>query len=144
MKDTLIYIASCIRKVRSQLGSSCTDNIDEAIESDIEASTKKLCSKCGGEADPNFRVCRIDDCGGKLIKQTSKAYNNEPMEVDMGAGYKEFEQVLPNTTCKTEEPDFLNPNSFQNLILILQNIGYRAGIKQYGVVREWLPVECDG
>ena len=43
------------------------------------------------------------------------------------------------------EPDFLNPNSYENIIHVIQAIGIRAGIKQYGNgSREWLMVECDG
>ena len=47
--------------------------------------------------------------------------------------------------CKVGEPDFLNLNSYKNIIHLLQNIGIRSGIKHCGTGnREWLFVECDG
>ena len=43
------------------------------------------------------------------------------------------------------EPDFHNPNSFENISVILRNLGVRAGITNYGGKdREWLLLEVDG
>lgn len=42
------------------------------------------------------------------------------------------------------DPVFVNPNSFENLILVLRHIGKTAGVKRYGGNdREWLTVCCD-
>ena len=43
------------------------------------------------------------------------------------------------------DPVFVNPNSFQNLALVLRHIGKVAGIKRYGgSEREWLIICIDG
>ena len=47
---------------------------------------------------------------------------------------------------KVGEPDFPDPNKYLTIIHPLQNIGIRAGIKQYvpDSFKEWLFVECNG
>ena len=43
------------------------------------------------------------------------------------------------------EPELLNPNTYENIALILRNIGKNAGIKRYGgETRSWQFTECDG
>ena len=52
---------------------------------------------------------------------------------------------VPKIEYQTGEPDFLNPNGYNNIVQILQGIGERGGIKQYNSGDlEWLFVECDG
>ena len=52
--------------------------------------------------------------------------------------------LLPIISCKAGEPDLLNPNSCHNIIQVIQSIGIKAGIKQYGTGdRKWLMLECD-
>ena len=48
------------------------------------------------------------------------------------------------TTMRMGEPIFLNPCSFDALVLVLRDIGRQAGVRRYGGTREWLPVMCDG
>ena len=88
------------------------------------------------------------NCGGKLQKQT---LNFKDYQEDIGQNfnsYQSFESLpskLPNIDCMTGEPEFLNPNGYNNIVQVLQSIGLRSGIKQYGEEeREWLFVECDG
>ena len=58
--------------------------------------------------------------------------------------FDEFKTSLPDIICNAGEPDFINPNSYDSIIQVIQNIGVRAGIKQYGGDMEWIFVECDG
>ena len=44
----------------------------------------------------------------------------------------------------TGEPDFLIPNSYENIASILRNIGEHFGISRYGIDKHWLYLECDG
>ena len=67
------------------------------------------------------------------------------INVDPYHSFAEHQPFLPNIKCETGEPDFINPNGYHNIIQVIQAIGIRAGIKQYGNgAREWLLVECDG
>ena len=104
---------------------------------------KKICVECGCETDESCRVCH--NCGGRVIKETV-----EPPKFAMDdefSPYKcfeSFQSFLPDINCNASEPDFVSPNSYATIIQVIQNIGIRVGIKQYGELREWLFVECDG
>ena len=99
--------------------------------------------ECGCETYESYRVCH--NCGGSVIKETV-----EPPKLSLDdefSPYKcfeSFQSFLPDINCNAGEPDFVNPNSYATIIQLIQNIGIRAGIKQYGGLREWLFVECDG
>ena len=54
--------------------------------------------------------------------------------------FAEIKSSNPNISCKVGEP-----SSYKDIIFVIQSIGQRAGVKQYGgEEREWLFVECDG
>ena len=56
-----------------------------------------------------------------------------------------FPATLPDVSCRVGELDFINPNGYFNIIQVLQSIGIKAGIQQYGCgTKEWMFVECDG
>ena len=44
------------------------------------------------------------------------------------------------------EPDLCNPNSYENVCLILRNLGHRAGIKKYNEAgnKQWIYLEVVG
>ena len=58
--------------------------------------------------------------------------------------FESFQSFLPDINCNAGEPDFVNPNSYATIIQVIQKIEIRAGIMQYGGVREWVFVDCDG
>ena len=59
--------------------------------------------------------------------------------------YSNHKCLLPTIPCKAGKPDLLNPNSWHNIIQVIQSIGIKAGIKQCGTGdRKWLMLECDG
>ena len=66
------------------------------------------------------------------------------MDTGFSAVFESFQSFLSDINCNSGEPDFVNPNSYATIIQVIPNIGIRAGIKQYGAVREWVFVEFDG
>lgn len=143
--------SSCLQESRDCFVSKCMqtvtldehgkDSIDNALEIALESNSEKACVDCGCEADPSFRICR--NYGEVLIKPTV-AVKVENFCIDTFESFEQVEAQCPSVCFSAGEPDFVNPNSFITIIQILQNIGCRAGIKQYGGSREWLIVECDG
>lgn len=137
------FIKSCIKSVWQEHNKKATDFIDEYLKEKKEYESAKKCIECGCEADLTYRICR--SCGGKVIKEAvelpslSKDNQFSPYKC-----FDEFKASLPNIKCNAGEPDFINPNSYEAIVQVIQNIGSRAGIKQYGGEREWLFVECDG
>ena len=137
-------LSVCIEKVKEQVDKqSNIDDIDAIIHRQAAANSEKICVACGCEADPSFRICR--NCGGKLMKPTQETLDIEDASLRISASFSDFQSTCPKSECVTGEPDFINPNSYKNIIQVLQNIGFRAGIEQYsGGTRKWLIVECDG
>ena len=128
--------------IKQHSGNS-DDFIDVFLQEKKLADSQKACASCGCESDMDYRVCR--NCGGKTVKETVTPPNlvNE-IDISPYKSFESFPSSLPNITCKTGEPDFLNPNSYNTIVQVIQNIGFRAGIKQYGGNKEWLFIECDG
>ena len=58
------------------------------------------------------------------------------MDTGFSAVFESFQSFLSDINCNSAEPDFVNPNSYATIIQVIPNIGIRAGIKQYGAVRE--------
>ena len=139
------FLDYCINVVQQQCKNGSTDFIDKILQKKSKIDSEKICCNCGCEADITYRVCR--NCGGVLDRcNLTKGQSNEPcLQYDPYISFSDVKPFLPDTTCFVGEPDFINPNSFKNLIQIIQNIGVRAGIKQYGgSAREWVFIECDG
>ena len=71
--------------------------------------------------------------------------NAEEIDIDPHASFSQYNSKLPNVSCQTREPDFINPNVYHNIIQVIQAIGFRSGIRQYGQGNwEWLMIECNG
>lgn len=137
------FIESCLKIVQKQHNQSQFDDIDFTVQRKKEVSNEKKCITCGCEADITYRVCR--SCGGSVIREnveTPQLLLSD--QVSPYDSFLNFKSSLPKLVCKTGEPDFINPNSYSTIIQVIQNIGIRAGIKQYGGEREWLFIECDG
>ena len=136
------FIADCISLILKQHNSHPFDNINKYNESIKEASKEKICLDCGCEAYVAFKVCR--NCRGKLSRKNIQ----EVVSQTTINPYSNFDKndYSKDIDLKEGEPDFLNPNSYLTIIQLLQNIGIRAGIKQYvpDSFKEWLFVECNG
>jgi len=93
-------------------------------------------------------VCRNPNCGGKVVKEELDFLmytNSDYLNIDPYQAFNEIPARLPDIKCMTGEPEFVNPNGYHNIVQVLQAIGERSGIIQYGKgQREWLFVECDG
>ena len=123
-----------------------TDFIDDLINAKVSSTLYKECVDCGGANDATYRVCR--NCKGPLkVPVVPIKYPNEMSDGKYDA-YKHFNFPINTNDVEVHvgEPDFLNPNSFQNIATILDNIGKRAEINKYcpSGKRQWLFMENDG
>lgn len=142
------FIQKCIETVLKQ----CHRNGKSFIDSMIREGTmlkSEICLQCGYESHTSYRICRsiIDDvqCGGKLTSSKLDEPDQLPAtDINPYESFNFAETLTPGTNCTTGEPDFLNPNSYQNIINVIQNICSREGVKQYGGTKEWIFVKCDG
>ena len=140
------FISSRIRTVTQQHKSADIDVIDELVEGVRKSKCEKICSDCGARNYAKLRMC--SNCQGHLRKapfDPNLLCSGEP-PVNL---YESFSCDVNQNEVKTVicagEPDFVNPNSYENISQILRNLGRRAGIKQYGgTEREWLLLESDG
>ena len=104
---------------------------------------QKICVECGYKTDGSYCLCC--NCGGSVIKEAL-----EPPKLSMDTEFlsykffESFESFLPDINYNAGEPHFVYLNSYATITQVIQSIGIRAGIKQYGGVREWVFVECDG
>ena len=121
-----------------------TDSIDEVVNKRLEAILQKNCIECGAPNDPSYRSCR--NCSGPLrapavnIDVPNKSTNYDPYS------HFNFDVNKCNSTVQVGEPDMVNPNSFENIATIIENIGRRSGIAKYSEEsnRQWLFLENDG
>ena len=124
------------------------DTIEQIVCDEKEFGEQKVCVVCGCQNDLSYRICRNPDCGGTVVQEKlhfSKYSNTDYLTVNPYQAFDEVPGKLPKIKCKTGEPEFINPNGYHNIIQVLQSIGERWGIKQYGNgKREWIFVECDG
>ena len=136
-------LEQCITIVHKEHQTDEEDFIDQYLKREKQSLSEKTCMNCGCEADITFRVCR--NCSGKVVKNTPETPNFPKLNIDIYKSFEQYKSKPNNIKCTVGEPDFVNPNSFQSIIQVIQNIGVRAGITQYGGnSREWLLIECDG
>jgi len=97
-----------------------------------EIETQKRCLKCGCESDPLYRICR--NCGGQVAREAPPKLPSDfcDYKANLYSSFEEFSSSLPDVKFKTGEPDFIDPNGYENIIQVLQAIGFQRGIKQYG------------
>jgi len=80
-------------------------------------------------------VCRNPNCGGKVVKEELDFLmytNSDYLNIDPYQAFNEIPARLPDIKCMTGEPEFVNPNGYHNIVQVLQAIGERSGIIQYG------------
>ena len=138
------FLSECITIVNAQISHELHEYlIDERLKQLEVIAARKVCTWCKQTTNQlEQRICRI--CGGKLVREASKD-NEEHINIEPYASFVKQENSIPHIECMAGEPDFLNPSGYENVIIVLQAIGKRAGIKHYGSgTREWLFVECDG
>ena len=140
------FINECIETLLKQHNfKDSNDSIDLLLKERAEIENQKRCLKCGCESDPSYRTCR--NCGGKVAKESQLkipldlcSYKPNPY-----ISFEEFPSALLKVIFRTGEPDFIDPNGYENIIQVLKAIGIRSGIRKYGKgAREWHSVECDG
>ena len=93
-----------------------------------------------------MRICKV--CKGKLAK--IKFSMNESQQIKVNP-YAHFKRSTKSNNIKVMvgEPDMLNPNSFENLSVVLRSLGTRAKIAKYSPdasdneSRKWVFVEND-
>jgi len=138
------FITKCIGIVNNQVKDD-QDCVDEKLRRLADIENHKVCIWCNEITEEmSHRVCR--NCGGKLVKEVdNSSAATDHKDVDPYSGFLNCLSSLPDIKCMAGEPDFVNPSGYHNVIQVLQSIGTRAGIKQYGNgSKEWLFVECDG
>lgn len=138
-----------------------TDNIDKEVERVNKIKNFKLCSNCGLMLPKSKRKCskcktnlsRVEETQ-EIIKTQDRTVEEVPLSSTESSGTNipdvRYEYVPSGHSedpvqVNLLDPVFVNPNSFQNLALVLRHIGKVAGIKRYGgSEREWLIICCDG
>ena len=140
-----LFIGKCIETVMKQYQQGLERDVtDSIIAQQTSVNSEKRCEECGCESDISYRVCR--NCGGKVVKENfHSSILQNTVRIDPYDSFPNYPSSLPQLTIKAGEPDFINPNSYHNVIQVIQSIGFRAGVKRYGQgTREWLMIECDG
>ena len=124
-----VFIKSCIKMVFNQHAKQSV-YIDEFLSKQVVAGNEKRCIECGCESDVSDQICR--NCGGKFTKEIFTLKITKEIEIDPYASLSQYSSKLPNISSQTGEPDFINPNGYHNIIQVIQSIGFRSGIRQYG------------
>ena len=133
-------------KVLSQQQRESGDIIDETIKEKCLIESMKLCTKCGAENESSYKSCR--NCGEtSLVKQLFNFANQK----QGGSKISDIFSCTVNATRNDAkvlcgEPDLRNPNSYENITIILRNIAIRSGIQKYVPTgkRHWMFLEVDG
>ena len=102
-----------------------------------QLSHEKNCIKCCcEEADISFRICRQIS---KSEKSTLSFWSSTNLK--RYDSFAEIKSSSPNISWKVWKPDFVNPSSrYKDIIFVIQSIGQRAGVKQYGEERNGMAV----
>ena len=89
--------------------------------------------------------CIYHNCGCNFIRDTIEMPDLLlDGEIYPYQSFENFPSFLLDIMCNTVEPDFVNPNSYENITQVIHNIGFKAGIKKYSGPRKWVFIECDG
>ena len=121
------------------------DIIQKIINQKRDLSKIKICSKCGAENDATYKTCR--NCGEFSLNRQNFRYENENQpKSNILDIFPAIHAHSNNAKVICGEPDLCNPNSYENIVLILRNLGFRAGITKYVAdgKRSWLFLEVDG
>ncbi len=98
-----------------------------------EVSEEKICVVCGMENDVAYRICRMPQCGGTLVKAKKPYIKNaakpaEPVTQNDASSFKEKVTLKPNeVSVKPREPKFVSRNSYETILKVMRRIGHKAG-----------------
>ena len=127
------------------------DFIDKIMLRRKEVESEKVCINCGAANDVQYNKGKNIPCTGQLVKRKADVQDiiNGQYNIENARPYVHFSELIEtkknNIVVKAGEPDFLNPNSYDNISQILRNLRLRAGIKKYGSgERDWIILEADG
>ena len=135
-------LKQCIEIVKFQHQNNKNDRADNILFNIETAVTEKLFMYYGCECGPIFRTCRN---GKEAVETSTFEAGRVSAELHPYSRFTNYDTLSYNIQCMIGEPDFENPNSYQSIIKVIQKIGIRVGISQYGgTVCKWLFVECDG
>lgn len=96
------------------------------------------------------RICCKPGCGGPL------SYPPQPdIRETAGQSEKPTDPTNPVKNLITVhsnqaklipgEPEFVNPNSYETMVKVMQTLGQHGGVDVYGGTdRKWMFLECDG
>lgn len=126
----------------------------------------KKCTTCSTEYSRRLQICRNcntrtlilvaeeeeDTASGKLRSRIEVQNFNTNTSVTTSAEPPKPAAGIPSrhgaskVKVNARDPCFVNPNSYESVITVLQHMGRDAGIRQYTPdgKREWLTVVCDG
>ena len=112
-----------------------------------EAEHIKICLQCNSKAPVTLRTCKV--CKGKLARLEVSTEESQQEKVNP---YSHFKAKEKSNAIKVMvgEPDMLNPNSFENLSVILWSLGQHTKITKYSSLisetegRKWVFIENDG
>ena len=99
-----------------------SDFVDDKVVLQKECSEEKICIICGAPNDATYRVCKVDECIGSLVrKELNISRLHEDKEpVCLNRLFDSFvltkENNVKGFAC---EPDFHKPKSFENISIIL-------------------------
>ncbi|KAJ8300729.1 hypothetical protein KUTeg_022248 [Tegillarca granosa] len=105
---------------------------------DLGTYEEKEANSAKWDGEVRINIKKLDDSSYEF--EQTKDCDMETAYNDVPHGHPESPYILSLT-----EPIFVNPNSYDSVMLILKSIGIKAGIKQYGTGnREWISIVCDG
>ena len=138
---------SVILKSKKGEGTELFDCIDVLVKRRQEAEHFKICLQCNSKAPVTLKTCKVYK--GKLARLEVSTEESQQEKVNLYSHFKAKEKSNA-INVMVGEPDMLNPNSFENLSVILRSLGQRAKIAKYSPLiseaesRKWVFIENVG
>lgn len=170
LRQLKVFIDATIEQAIEEQSSNknSMDGIDKIVKQLNQERNFKVCLTCGMLVAKTKRKC--PQCKEQLVKrvpQVSDQLSNEMDETNIeelilkgetnpdfvhegSESFSRYEHIPSGhsddpVNVELMDPVFVNPNSFDNLIMVMRHIGKISGVKRYGgKEREWLYICCDG
>lgn len=110
LKRSLTAPSNKFRQTRKKFISLSNDFIDNQIKTEAIAKSRKV-----------------------IIDETEVPEASTDVQIDPYEAFADFPTTVPKITFQTGEPDFINPNGYDNIIQVIQSIGIRAGLSNMGM-----------
>ena len=136
---------SVILKSKKGEGTELFDCIDVLVKRRQEAEHFKICLQCNSKAPVTLKTCKVYK--GKLARLEVSTEESQQEKVNPYSHFKAKEKSNA-INVMVGEPDMLNPNSFENLSVILRS--QRAKLAKYSPLiseaesRKWVFIENVG